>query len=144
MKISSKLSPSPFVPRFKNFRPCICIFSYSPKFHQIHVDRYKYSIYTHISDRLLRTLVTNDPSTTRFHACERFCRCEYVAVENGTSRDKDGKYSSLTKDGRTVVYVNPVTMSEESWNLYLVDMGARLGRGEIITNLVWLGFAPSF
>ena len=59
-----------------------------------------------------------------------------MAVENGTSRNKDGKYSSVNKDGRTVVYVNPVTMAEENWNLYLVDMKARLDGGEVITNLV--------
>jgi hypothetical protein len=103
---------------------------------QIHVDRYKYSIYKHISDPLLRALVTRDPSSTRFHACERFCRCEYVAVENGTREDKHGKYSSVNKDGRMVVYINPVTMDKERWNSYLVDTKAGLGKGEVVTNLV--------
>jgi hypothetical protein len=103
---------------------------------QIHVDRYKYSIYKHISDPLLRALVTRDPSSTCFHACERFCRCEYVAVENGTRKDKHGKYSSVNKDGRMVVYINPVTMDKERWNSYLVDTKAGLGKGEVVTNLV--------
>ncbi|KIM77746.1 hypothetical protein PILCRDRAFT_825184 [Piloderma croceum F 1598] len=102
---------------------------------KVHVDRYKYSIYRHISDPFLRALVTCDPSSTRFHACERFCRCEYVAVENGTSKDKDGKYSSVNKEGRTVIYINPVTMGERRWSSYLADMKERLRKGEVITNL---------
>ena len=39
---------------------------------QIHVDRYKYSVYTSLSDPFLRAIVTRDePQSTRFHACER-------------------------------------------------------------------------
>jgi len=59
-----------------------------------------------------------------------------VAVENGTSKDKAGKYSFVNKEGRTVVYINPVTMGEARWGSYLADMKARLRKGEVITNLV--------
>jgi hypothetical protein len=47
---------------------------------QIHVDRYKHAVYTHISDPFLRALVTRDATSTRFHACERFERCSFVNV----------------------------------------------------------------
>ena len=47
---------------------------------QIHVDRYKHAVYTHISDPFLRVLVTRDSTSTRFHACERFERCSFVDV----------------------------------------------------------------
>jgi len=59
-----------------------------------------------------------------------------VAVENGTSKDKNGKYSSVNKDGRTVVYINPVNMGKEKWDSYLVEMKIKLGKGEVVTNLV--------
>ncbi|KAF9461155.1 beta-lactamase-like protein [Collybia nuda] len=102
---------------------------------QIHVDRYKFSIYHHISDPFLRAITTKDPSFTRFHACERFHRCEYVAVDK---EDGSGDfYSNCTSHmGKRVIYVNPVTMGSESWDLYLRDTKARLIRGEIINNLL--------
>ena len=59
-----------------------------------------------------------------------------MAVENGTSKDKNGKYSSVNKDGRTVVYINPVNMGKEKWDSYLVEMKIKLGKGEVVTNLV--------
>jgi hypothetical protein len=63
-----------------------------------------------------------------------------VAVENGTSNDKGGKYSSVNKDGRTVVYINPVTMGREKLAWYLADVKAKLSKGEVITNLVSCSF----
>ena len=50
-------------------------------FGQIHVDRYKHSIYHHVSDPFLGLITTLDPSSTRFHACERFHRCSFAAVD---------------------------------------------------------------
>ncbi|KAH7921615.1 hypothetical protein BV22DRAFT_1132123 [Leucogyrophana mollusca] len=50
---------------------------------KIHVDRYKFGIYTHTSDPFLRAVVTRDEHATRFHACERFARCAYVDVDVG-------------------------------------------------------------
>jgi hypothetical protein len=102
---------------------------------QIHVDRYKFSIYHHISDPFLRAITTKDPSSTRFHACERFHRCEYVAVDNDDG--SGGSYSNCTSHmGKRVVYVNPVTLGTASWDLYLQDTKDRLIRGETINNLV--------
>ena len=135
MKISSRRSQLPFDLKYV-ILPMPIFKTLNYIHYQIHVDRYKYSIYKHISDPLLRALVTRDPSSTRFHACERFCRCEYVAVENGTRKDKDGKYSSVNKDGRAVVYINPVSMGGDRWDSYLVDVKERMENGEMVTNLV--------
>jgi len=100
-------------------------------FPQIHVDRYKFSIFQRISDPFLRAITTRDPST-RFHACERFHRCEYVAMDNGP-----GEYSNaMSQMGKRVVYVNPVTMGNVSWTLYLQNMKERVLSGEVINNLV--------
>lgn len=58
--------------------------------------------------------------STRFHACERFDRCE--AVE---------------RSGKSVVYVNPVPMGSEDWSRYLDATRAKLEYGEEVTSLVW-------
>ncbi|KAG2007126.1 hypothetical protein CC2G_014842 [Coprinopsis cinerea AmutBmut pab1-1] len=99
---------------------------------QIHVDRYKHSIYQHISDPFLQLITTQDPSATRFHACERFHRCPYVEVEN-----QPGSYSNtISTLGKRVVYVNPVSMDVETWDKYLHDTETRLKRGETVNNLL--------
>ncbi|KAH9954958.1 hypothetical protein BC827DRAFT_1272104 [Russula dissimulans] len=84
---------------------------------QIHVDRYKYNIYTHLSDPFLRSLVTLDPSNTRFHACERFNRCSHA--------NRDG-----------VVYVNPVTMGKSKWDQYLALTESKLRAEQPVTVLL--------
>ncbi|KAL0946208.1 hypothetical protein HGRIS_012467 [Hohenbuehelia grisea] len=102
---------------------------------QIHVDRYKYSVYTRLSDPLLREIVTREETTTRFHACERFERCEQVDVEEipfGGRR----YHNCISKTGNRVVYVNPVTMSSENWALYLADTKAKLVAGQEINHLL--------
>ncbi|KAG6826688.1 hypothetical protein H0H92_014846 [Tricholoma furcatifolium] len=99
----------------------------------IHVDRYKYSVYQHISDPFLRSITTQDPSCTRFHACERFHRCEYVAVDDQVD---ESQYNTISHLGKRVVYVNPVNMGSQSWDLYLKDTKERLSRGERIDNLL--------
>ena len=86
---------------------------------RIHVDRYKYEIYTHLSDPFLKALVTRDPDATRFHACERFDRCKRVR-----------------KNDPTVVYVNPVNMSRAKWDIYYAETKGRLERGEVVSHLV--------
>jgi hypothetical protein len=88
-------------------------------FLQIHVDRYKHSILTHISDAILSTIVTRDPGCTRFHACERFDRCKQV----------DNK-------GTNVVYVNPVVMGASAWDAYLTKMKKVLQTGQEVHTLV--------
>ncbi|PFH48640.1 hypothetical protein AMATHDRAFT_5610 [Amanita thiersii Skay4041] len=100
---------------------------------QIHVDRYKCSIYERLSDPFLRMIVTTDSNSTRFHACERFDRCEQVAVNN-ESHLSDGY--AVSRNGKHVVYVNPVTMGVESWEHYLREMRGRLQTGEVVNSLL--------
>lgn len=69
---------------------------------QIHVDRYKLQMFTRLSDPILKSLLTDDPTVTRFHACERFARCEVAGVHRSD-----------------VVYINPVVMSKSDWSSYL-------------------------
>ncbi|EKM81504.1 hypothetical protein AGABI1DRAFT_69756 [Agaricus bisporus var. burnettii JB137-S8] len=80
---------------------------------KIHVDRYKYKIYQNISDPYMRLIVTRDPGCTRFHACERFDRCDHVLVDND-----DEFENSTSRLGKRVIYINPVTMESASWDLY--------------------------
>lgn len=99
---------------------------------QIHVDRYKFSVFQHISDPYLKLITTQDPSATRFHACERFHRCDYVHVENGPN-----SYENVTSTlGKRVVYINPVTMDCEKWAKYLEVTERQLSEGQEVNNLV--------
>jgi DNA cross-link repair 1C protein len=91
----------------------------SREFPQIHVDRYKHSIYSHLSHEELSRAITRDMSSTRFHACERFDRCEVV--------------ERLEK---SVVYVNPVPIGSEDWSQYLDATKEKLKYGEEVTSLV--------
>ncbi|KAJ6563586.1 beta-lactamase-like protein [Mycena vulgaris] len=95
---------------------------------QIHLDRYKHTIYSNISDPVLRALGTRDAAASRFHACERFDRCEYVAVT--------GRRASTSHSGARVVYVNPVTMDAARWRAYLQQTKLALARGDDVTNLL--------
>ncbi|KAF7314231.1 DRMBL domain-containing protein [Mycena kentingensis (nom. inval.)] len=89
---------------------------------QIHLDRYKRRIYANVSDPILKTLGAKEPSASRFHACERFDRCEYVSTDPqsnagpsaGFFQDEEG----CNRHGNRVVYINPVTMSAERWDAY--------------------------
>ena len=38
--------------------------------------------------------------------------------------------------GKRVIYVNPVTMGAENWNMYMAETKARLLSGEEVNNLV--------
>ncbi|KAG8947729.1 hypothetical protein FRC04_010503 [Tulasnella sp. 424] len=69
---------------------------------KIHVDRYKYDIYTSLSEPIWKEILTMDPTATRFHACARFDRCSEVE-ENVTG---------------CVVYVNPNDMGLAGWHAY--------------------------
>ncbi|GJE91637.1 hypothetical protein PsYK624_077870 [Phanerochaete sordida] len=94
----------------------------------IHVDRYKHSVYSHLErEPFLRSVITRDPRSSRFHACERFDRCEEVRV--------DGR-DSHTPDGNHVVYVNPVTMGSAEWQAYVRHTEERLKRGETVHHLL--------
>jgi hypothetical protein len=63
----------------------------------------------------MRLIVTLDPQCTRFHACERFDRCDHVLVDN----DDDAFEISTSRSGKRVIYVNAVTMESTTWDLYL-------------------------
>ncbi|KAG2364272.1 hypothetical protein BDR07DRAFT_812262 [Suillus spraguei] len=99
---------------------------------QIHVDRYKHAVYTHISDPFLRTLVTRDPTCTRFHACERHERCSLVDVP---SFDFENDLAPRSIEGKKVVYVNPVTMGCAQWEGYRMDVRRRLAMGKDVDRL---------
>jgi hypothetical protein len=88
------------------------------------VDRYKHAIYRNLSDPFLTRIIVPDAEagSTRFHACERFDRCEHVPYAD--------------TEHRTVVYVNPVSMSVEAWKEYCKEMKGRITKGEAVTNLV--------
>ncbi|KAI0754799.1 hypothetical protein C8Q80DRAFT_1141172 [Daedaleopsis nitida] len=95
---------------------------------KIHVDRYKHGVYTNITgDPFLQSIITRDESLTRFHACERFERCDHVRV-NGRE--------SHTPNGNHVVYVNPVNMDVASWERYLADTSERLRVGKQVNILL--------
>lgn len=100
---------------------------------QIHVDQYKYAVYTHISDPFLRMLVTRDATSTRFHACERFKRCSFVDVP---SFDFKNDLAPRSIEGRKVVYINPVTMGCAQWEGYCIDVRRRLAMGKDIDRLL--------
>jgi hypothetical protein len=88
---------------------------------KVHVDRYKHSIFTRCSDPFLKAIVCLDHSIARFHACERHDRCPLINFPPNT---------------KSVVYVNPVDMSTDRWEVYQKEMKHRLLAGEVITNLV--------
>ncbi|KAF8491140.1 hypothetical protein F5888DRAFT_1063248 [Russula emetica] len=84
---------------------------------QIHVDRYKHNIYSHLTDPFLRSLITLDGLKSRFHACERFNRCP------NASRDD-------------VVYINPVTIGRSKWHQYLALTESKLRAAQPVTVLL--------
>lgn len=99
---------------------------------QIHVDRYKHVVYTHISDPFLRALVTRDETSTRFHACERHERCSFVKVP---SFDYKNDLAPRSIKGKKVVYVNPVPMGCAQWESYRMDVRRRLAMGKDVDRL---------
>ncbi|KAG1742254.1 beta-lactamase-like protein [Suillus paluster] len=100
---------------------------------QIHVDRYKHAVYTHLSDPFIRSLVTRDATSTRFHACERFERCSFVDVPPFDFKNDSAPRSM---EGKKVVYVNPMTMGCAQWESYRVDVRSRLARGKDVDRLL--------
>jgi hypothetical protein len=92
---------------------------------QIHVDRYKHTIYSHVEDPFLHSVITLDPSKTRFHACERFNRCPHA-------------------NGVDVVYINPVTMDKVKWEQYCALTESKLRAAQPVSVLVWTRIIISF
>ncbi|KAM6497507.1 Beta-lactamase-like protein [Amanita muscaria] len=105
---------------------------------QIHVDWYKFSVYQRVSDSLIRSIVTLDEGSTRFHACERFHRCDYVAIDT-----EPNEYDVLikSKKGHRVVYVDPVPMAVESWNIYLEDTKKAIRTASEVVNILLVPLA---
>ncbi|CCL98525.1 uncharacterized protein FIBRA_00524 [Fibroporia radiculosa] len=107
---------------------------------KIHLDRYKHSIYLHIEgDPFLQSIITRDAASTRFHACERFNRCEHVSADGQGVRAPSvaaNMTPSLSNNGTHVVYVNPVTMGVAGWDLYLSEMTEKLKRREVVNHLL--------
>lgn len=93
---------------------------------QIHVDRYKHSVYKNLSDPFMRDIITTKAESTRFHACERFDRCKYVP---------DVRIEP-NENARKVVYINPVTMSSSAWHRYLEETRRELEQGHEMTSLL--------
>ena len=46
--------------------------------------------------------------------------------------------------GKRVIYINPISMGSEKWDLYIKDTKKRLAAGEEINNLVSLLFPSEF
>ncbi|KAI0299686.1 hypothetical protein B0F90DRAFT_1727814 [Multifurca ochricompacta] len=84
---------------------------------QIHVDRYKYTVYSRLTDPFLRSLVTPDASKTRFHACERFNRCPHGRADNA-------------------VYINPITISSVKWEQYRILTESKLRASQPVSVLL--------
>ncbi|KIJ59654.1 hypothetical protein HYDPIDRAFT_140447 [Hydnomerulius pinastri MD-312] len=102
---------------------------------KIHFDRYKHSIYTHVSDPFLRAIGTRDASSTRFHACERFDRCSFVDVPPYDFGAK-GATAPPSKDGMRVVYVNAATISCARWENYKATVKRQVLTGETVDSLL--------
>ena len=96
-------------------------------------------MYNNISDPFLKRIITSDAASTRFHACERFNRCEHVSVDGNGSRAPTAAATatpSVSVTGKHVVYVNPVTMGAEEWQRYMKETGAKLQSGDVVNHLV--------
>ncbi|KAI0793527.1 beta-lactamase-like protein [Abortiporus biennis] len=114
---------------------------------KIHVDRYKSSIFSHLtSDPYMRSIITTNEDETRFHACERWKRCETCEVIEDSdtlassyttaSTKTSGKggvdirtkaiRGSFTKEGRRVIFINPVSMGKDAWDGYLSEVTRKL------------------
>ncbi|WVR03518.1 hypothetical protein IAU60_000509 [Kwoniella sp. DSM 27419] len=79
---------------------------------RVHVDRYKRSIYSVIkSDPYLLACTTEDPYSTRFHACERIAKC--VACR----RFQKGNSKPVYNLDKRIVGVNMVEIKDASWSL---------------------------
>lgn len=103
---------------------------------QIHLDRYKRSIYKllpSVSEPLVR--YTGDPTGARFHACDLGNRC----AEVGFSASEHGGW--VPKSGGRVVNLNPAELRVAHWDVYRADLERKFadaweGKGDWPTNLV--------
>ncbi|KAH9821204.1 hypothetical protein DFH28DRAFT_1120585 [Melampsora americana] len=88
----------------------------------IHVDQYKFDLYTLPSLRkhypLLSNSITLDSKLTRFHACERKQRCVECQDERDQSLyTEEIEIQSKEKESfrRRVVTVNPMEINDQKW-----------------------------
>ncbi|KAH9480452.1 Protein artemis [Psilocybe cubensis] len=99
---------------------------------KIHVDAYKSKIYQRISDPFLHILTTEDEKSTRFHACERFSRCDFVSIND----DDTFNTEPTSAKGKHVVYINPVNMEHDKWMEYCREIKNFVKSGQKIYNLL--------
>ena len=93
---------------------------------QIHVDRYKRSIYAAIqSDQFLQACTTLDPYISRFHACERRAKCEACRTVDRSSGKR------LWNSDKRVVDVNMVEVKDAAWALHHQSFVYALSRAAI-------------
>ena len=89
---------------------------------QIHVDRYKRSIYHAVkTDPFLLGCTTSDPLATRFHACERRNKCDGCR-----SFDQAGQRTWNTD--KRIVHVNMVEVKSATWDIQQIAFREKLGR----------------
>ena len=96
-------------------------------------------MYNNISDPFLKRIITSDAASTRFHACERFNRCEHVSVDGNGGRAPTAAANaapSVSVTGKHVVYVNPVTMGAAEWQRYMKETNEKIRRGDVVNHLV--------
>lgn len=92
-------------------------------------------MYSQVSDPSLRLLGTQDASSTRFHACERFDRCSFVDVPP-YDFGVEGCIAPPSKEGKRVIYVNPVSMDCVQWENYKIEVKRQVVRGKTVDSLV--------
>lgn len=116
---------------------------------KVHVDRYKAHMYecARAEDPFLADIVTKDPESTRFHACERAHKCQVIMnaernARNGernlksddtVSRHKQAKTDRETEPpapqdslGPPVVYVNALEVSLVTWEKMMADQKEKI------------------
>ena len=87
----------------------------------------------------MKRIITSDAASTRFHACERFNRCEHVSVDGNGRRAPTTAANatpSIGASGKHVVYVNPVTMGMAEWQQYMTETRTKIQRGDVVNHLV--------
>jgi DNA cross-link repair 1C protein len=86
----------------------------------------------------MHSILTRDATSTRFHACERFDRCDDVNTDQKKAYGNADEisYGAISKTGKNVIYVNPVRMSVQRWDSYIRETKELLNRGESMNVLV--------
>jgi hypothetical protein len=109
-------------------------------FSKIHVDRYKHRVYTSLSNPFLQSIFTTDHTASRFHACERFNRCESAPFNPPGQPAYDPRQQQpgdrLMDKPPAPVYVNPTEMGTANWQITYERALQNLRNGMYPTSLV--------